>query len=385
MKDLISIKDLSKQDIDGLIKEALELKRELKTDLLKNTKIASLFFENSTRTRVSSETAVTDLGGQISGFAGSEGTSVQKGEPLIDSIRMFQVYGYKAIFMRHGLEGSARLAADNSNVPIINGGDGSNNHPTQTLLDLMTILDEKGTIDGLKIALIGDLKYGRTVHSLLQALEKYNVEVWLISPPNLKMQEWRINDYKEKTNRTPIITEDLERTIKEVDVLYVTRIQRERFEEGPEGEIEYKKVSGIYKINKESLKDAKRNMIILHPLPRFKHNLEISIDVDNTPYAKYIEQAKNGVFMRQAILLKVFGDGFEDKEIGETNEKLWKEVEITNGAKKGENFLYRLRNGTLIDHIECGKGTQVLKVLGMENYKNTPLIQAKNIKSISRG
>ncbi len=377
MKHIISIKDFSKQDIDDLINLALEIKNTNKQHNL-NKKIASLFFENSTRTRVSSETAAQNLNCYINGFSGAEGTSVKKGEPFKDTIKMFQAYDYKAIIMRHNLEGSARFAADNSDIPIINGGDGSNSHPTQTLLDLMTIKEIKHSLDNLKIALVGDLRYGRTTHSLLQSFKHYNIEVYLVSPENLKMPQWRIKDFKKNI----ITTQDLKKTIKQVDVLYMTRIQRERFPKGPEGELEYKKVSGIYKITKEILTQAKKDLIILHPLPRCKHDIEIHPEVDQTNHAKYFEQAKNGMYMRQAILLKILNKELKGKQPQkQKQENLWIDLPIKNGQKIGKNFLYKLKNGTLIDHIKSGKGFQVTKALGLQHYKETAMIHAKNMYS----
>ena len=377
MKDIISIKDFSKQDIDDLIELALEIKNKgIKEQI--NQKIASLFFENSTRTRVSSETAAANLNCYINGFSGSEGTSVKKGEPLKDTIKMFQAYDYKAIIMRHNLEGSARFAADNSNIPIINGGDGSNSHPTQTLLDLMTIKENKHSLNNLKIALVGDLKYGRTVHSLLKAFEHYNIQLFLVSPENLKMPGWRVQDFKKNV----ITTEELKKTIKNIDVLYMTRIQRERFPEGPEGELEYKKVSGIYKITKQLLTNAKEDLIILHPLPRCKHDIEIHPEVDHTKHAKYFEQAKNGMYMRQAILLKIFNQELKGKQQPkQKQESLWIDLPVKNGQKIGKNFLYRLSNGTLIDHIRPGEGFLVTKALNLQYYKETAMIHAKNMYS----
>jgi len=380
MKSVISIRDFSRKEIDSLIVLALEKKRSGTVKKL-NKKVASLFFENSTRTRTSSETAAENEVCYVNGFAGPEGTSVMKGEPLVDTVRMFEGYGYDAIVMRHNLEGAARLACDTVSIPVINGGDGSNSHPTQTLLDLMTIVEAKGKIDGLKIALVGDLKYGRTVHTLLQAFELYKVEVWLVSPEMLAMPEWRIEDYK-KAGKEVIFNDDLMQAISTVDVLYMTRIQRERFPEGPEGDFEYKKVSGIYNLNASMLKEAKKDLIILHPLPRYKHNLEIAIDVDKTPYARYIEQARNGMFMRQAIIERVFGKGFEErKKKNEEHNLLWQDLKIEHGKKMGQHMLYRLENGTLIDHIEAGKGESVIRVLGLGKYKETPMIYAKNLTS----
>lgn len=382
MKHIISINDFSRRDVESLIKTALKFKQNHSINQSNGKKIASLFFENSTRTRVSSETAAANLGFYLNGFAGAEGTSVKKGEPLIDTVRMFEGYGFDAVIIRHGSEGSARLAADHMQIPVINGGDGSANHPTQTLLDLMTIQEAFGKIDKLKIALVGDLKYGRTVHSLLQSFELFDVETWLVSPEILSMPTWRIQNYENRSGRKITVSANLRETVQNVDVLYMTRIQRERFPGGRDGEIEYQKVSGIYNLTADMLKKANKNLIVLHPLPRYKHNLEISMDVDQTPHARYFEQAKNGLYMRESILSAVFGKGFEGKPpTGNIQPDLWQNMEIPHGKKIGKNFLYRIDNGTLIDHIEVGKGSEILKVLEMEKLQNTALIYAKNLRS----
>lgn len=383
--DVISMRDFSRVKIDSLIDAALDLKQNgINHSFLKNKKVASLFFENSTRTRISSETAATDLCCTVNGFSGAEGTSVKKGEPLIDTVRMFAGYGHEAVIMRHSLEGSARFAADHLPVSIVNGGDGSNGHPTQTLLDLMTIKEIFSKIDGLKIALVGDLKYGRTVHSLLQALALYQVEVWLISPKELEMPFWRVQDYRNSTEKDVLITSALDKAIKEVDVLYMTRIQRERFPEGIDGEKEYQRVSSIYNLKAEMLKEAKNELIIMHPLPRYKHNLEISMDVDKTKHAKYFQQAENGRFMRQAVLQKVFSEA-KSKTNGKEEDPVWQDLPIINGNKKGERLIYRLDNGMLIDHLEQGKGLVVYKLLRLKNFKEITVVPALNIKSRRQG
>lgn len=385
--DVISIRDFSRTEIEELIWKALEIKQGSSFDeSLKNVKVASLFFEDSTRTRISSETAATDLFCTVKGFSGVEGTSVKKGEPFVDTLRMFAGYGNKAIILRHGLEGAARLAADILPVSVINSGDGCNGHPTQTLLDLMTLKEVFGTIDGLRIALVGDLKYGRTVHSLLQGLGLYDVEVWLISPPSLAMPTWRVEDYQQATGKKVAITPDLKEAIKKVDVLYMTRIQRERFPAGPEGELEYKQVSGSYNLKAAMLKEAREHLIVLHPLPRYKHNLEVAMDVDKTKHAKYFQQAENGLFMRQAVLKKVILGLSSPAKVEERKEELlWQELPIKDGQKKGEHMIYRLDNGILIDHIEGGKGLKVYKILGLDEKKETTVVPALGIRSQSFG
>jgi aspartate carbamoyltransferase catalytic subunit len=267
------------------------------SDMLKGKILATLFFEPSTRTRLSFEAAMHKLGGSTIGFAEAEIASVRKGENLADTVRTVENYA-DVIAIRHPLEGAARLAAEFAKVPIINGGSGAEEHPTQALLDLYTILKEKGTIDGLKIALVGDLRYGRTVHSLAYALSNYNVELYLVSPESLKMRREVLEEIKGKISVTE--ETDIAKVIPNLDVLYVTRIQKERFPDPAE----YMKVKGSYKIDLELLKRAKKDMIILHPLPRVD---EIASEVDGTPHARYFQQVWNGIVMRMALLALILG------------------------------------------------------------------------------
>jgi aspartate carbamoyltransferase catalytic subunit len=267
------------------------------SSMLKGKILATLFFEASTRTRLSFESAMHKLGGSTIGFAEAEMASIKKGENLADTIRTVENYA-DVIALRHPLEGAARLAAEFSKVPILNGGSGAEEHPTQALLDVYTMLKEKGKIDGLKIALVGDLRYGRTVHSLAYALSLYDVELYLISPESLKMRREVIQTIKEKipiTERT-----NLEKIVPTVDVLYVTRIQKERFPDPAE----YAKVKGSYKIDLETLKEAKQNLTLLHPLPRVD---EIAAEVDGTPHARYFQQVWNGIVVRMALLGLILG------------------------------------------------------------------------------
>ena len=385
MRKLISIKDLLRDDIELLIKKSLSMKNKGIKQSEKQIKIASLFFENSTRTRVSFETAAQNLGHYINGFSGIEGTSVKKGEPLIDTLKMFEGYGYQLIHMRHNLEGSSRYASDNCQCNIVNGGDGSNSHPTQTLIDLMTIKEKKGKLENIKIALIGDLKYGRTVHSLLQAMECFNSKIFLVSPESLAMSEWRKKDYSSKTGNELIISNNLNEVIKELDVLYVTRIQRERFPEGLEGDIEYKKVSGSYNINPELLQQAKNDLLILHPLPRYKFNMEISMDINQLDQCGYYDQATNGRFMRAAIIECLLNKKLNGKtREPNNNPQLWQSLSIKHGTKKGERMIYRLDNGTLIDHIEHNRGDLVRSLLGI-NSQEGPILVASGIRSKTYG
>ena len=301
-RDVVSIKDFSKQEIQSIFSYAKKMipyaKGEKTTSILKGTILASLFFEPSTRTRLSFESAMHRLGGKLIGFAEPSSTSLKKGESLADTIRMADAYS-DLIVLRHHQEGAARLAAEFADAPVLNGGDGAGQHPTQCLLDLFTIITEKKSIKNKHIALLGDLKYGRTVHSLAYALSLFGADLTFVSPDNLKMPKEVINECKE-LHVEPKSTTSLERVIKEVDVLYVTRIQRERF---PDAE-EYNKVVGTYKIDTELLQKAKEDMIIMHPLPRVT---EIDPEVDRTPHALYFKQAFNGVPVRMALLSLIAG------------------------------------------------------------------------------
>jgi aspartate carbamoyltransferase catalytic subunit len=297
-KDIISIRDLKKEEIEYILLKSYEVKNKYYPDALKGKVLANLFFEPSTRTRLSFEAAITHLGGNYFGIADPQSSSVQKGETLKDTIKT--VSGYcDAIVMRHPMEGSARAASEVTSIPIINAGDGSNQHPTQTLLDLYTIREQFGKIDNLNIGLLGDLKYGRTVHSLAMALSYYNVRLFFISPKLLKMPD----NYKQFLDKSKIKyneTENINDFGKDLDVLYVTRIQKERF-----GDIqEYEKVAGSYKINHEVLNDMNPKIKIMHPLPRVD---EIDSAIDDTDNAIYFEQAHNGIPVRQAILCLLTG------------------------------------------------------------------------------
>lgn len=296
LKNIISIKDFEREDVDYILNEAEKLEDIAKSkeisEELKGKILGLMFFEPSTRTRMSFETAMKRLGGEGIGFENSGSSSVSKGESIADTAKMFEGYS-DALVIRHELEGVSKFISDIVDVPVINAGDGAGQHPTQTLLDLYTIRKEIGEIDNLKIALIGDLKYGRTVHSLSNALGLYkNVTIYLVSPPELKMPQEVFHDIN-KTNVKWIETDSIEKIIDDVDVLYVTRIQKERF-----GDInEYLKIKGAYIIDKKMLEG--KDLIVMHPLPRID---EISTDVDNTKYNKYFTQAANAVPVRMAIL-----------------------------------------------------------------------------------
>ena len=299
MKHIVSIEDLDKKSIMDILKRAKELvpiaKGKKKSKVLEGKILATCFFEASTRTRLSFESAMQRLGGGCIGFADPSSTSHLKGETLSDTIQMIAAYS-DTIVLRHPREGSAKLASEVSKVPIINGGDGAGQHPTQTLLDLFTIKEEIGKLERLKVGMLGDLRYGRTVHSLSQALDRFNAKLFFISPEILAMPSYVTDELKNHWSTHRNINE----VLSELDVLYVTRIQRERF---PDIE-DYKEVAGAYKIDVELLRKAKPELKIMHPLPRVN---EISTDVDKTKHAAYFRQAFNGVPVRMAILEKLLG------------------------------------------------------------------------------
>lgn len=297
-RDIISIRDFSKDEILHILKTAQKMDKKPDPALLKGKVMASLFFEPSTRTRLSFESAMTRLGGSVIGFSEPGTTSLKKGETLWDTIKMVEKYA-DVIVMRHPVEGAARLAAEATEMPVINGGDGANQHPTQTLLDLYTIQKAKGRIDGLNIGFLGDLKYGRTVHSLAIALSHFNTTLYFISPEALKMPDSYLEELGKKRIKYYEET-DLMKAVGKLDILYATRIQKERFPDP----MEYKKYAGIYKLDKSILPHVKPSLKIMHPLPRVD---EMHPELDETPHALYFEQAGNGIPVRQAVLSLVLG------------------------------------------------------------------------------
>ncbi len=300
IKDIISMNDMSKEEILNILKIAEKIEdtsEEEKLKFLHGKIISTLFFEPSTRTKMSFESAALRLGAEILHFPPLELTSLKKGESFTDTIKMVESYS-DVIVVRHPYDGAARLAANTSKKPVLNAGDGSNQHPSQTLLDLYTILKEKGTLNNISIAFVGDLKYGRTVHSLVKALTHFNPKIYFISPEILQMPQYLLDDL-DKNNIKYEILKDFRDCLNKIDVFYMTRIQRERF---PDIE-DYEKVKGVYVINKENIVGkCKEDMIILHPLPRVD---EIATDLDDTKYALYFKQAKNGIPVRQAMIMTV--------------------------------------------------------------------------------
>jgi aspartate carbamoyltransferase catalytic subunit len=297
-KSLVSITDFTKEQYLRILDIAAGFEKNPNQKLLNDHVVASLFFEPSTRTRLSFETAANRLGARVIGFSDSGSTSVKKGETLKDTIIMVSGYA-DIIVMRHPREGAARWASEVSSVPVINAGDGANQHPTQCLLDMYSIMQTQGTLDNLNIAFVGDLKYGRTVHSLVQAMCNFNTTFHLVSPDELKLPSASKMHIKNNNLAYHQYTE-LADVIPLADIIYMTRIQQERFSDP----LEYEKVKNSYVLNQALLHNCKPNMKILHPLPRVN---EISEDVDVTPQAFYFKQAENGVYVRQALLAAIAG------------------------------------------------------------------------------
>jgi aspartate carbamoyltransferase catalytic subunit len=297
-KDIISINDLSREELELVLDTAASLKANPQPELLKHKVIASCFFEASTRTRLSFETSMHRLGASVVGFSDSSNTSLgKKGETLADTISVISTY-VDAIVMRHPQEGAARLATEFSGgIPVLNAGDGANQHPTQTLLDLFTIQETQGHLDNIKIAMVGDLKYGRTVHSLAQALAKFNGNrFYFIAPDALAMPGYILSLLEEKGIEYSLHS-SIDEVVSEIDILYMTRVQKERLDPS-----EYANVKAQFVLRAADLTNAQPHLKVLHPLPRID---EITPDVDKTPYAWYFQQAGNGIFARQALLALV--------------------------------------------------------------------------------
>lgn len=300
MRSIIDISDLSVEEIDELIRTALDIidNPDKYSHICNGKKLATLFFEPSTRTRLSFEAAMYELGGNVLGFSEAKSSSASKGESVADTAKVVSCYA-DIIAMRHPKEGAALVAANNASVPVINAGDGGHCHPTQTLADLLTIKREKGRLDDLTVGFCGDLKFGRTVHSLITALSRYTgINIVLISPDELKLPSYVKQDVLSKNNISYEQTTDLEAVIGKLDILYMTRVQRERFF----NEEDYLRLKDSYILTPEKLKNAKSDLAILHPLPRVN---EISVAIDSDPRACYFKQVLNGKYMRMALILKL--------------------------------------------------------------------------------
>ncbi len=310
MKDCIDILDLTTEEIDELIHTAMDMMEnpEKYSHCMKGKRLATLFYEPSTRTRLSFESAMQTMGGDVIGFTGAQSSSASKGESVHDtSIVVSQLADI--IAMRHNMEGAPMVAAQSCNIPVINAGDGGHNHPTQTLADLCTIYREKGRLDNLTVGFVGDLKYGRTVHSLLNALARYKgLKVVLISPEELKVPAWVKEDILEKHNISYVEVTNMEENLKDLDVLYMTRIQKERFDSVET----YERLKDVYILNAKKMEKAKSDCIVLHPLPRVN---EISVDLDDDPRACYFKQVYNGRYMRMALIKKLLSEKPERPEL----------------------------------------------------------------------
>ena len=302
MKYLIDPMDLSVEEIDELIDIANDIikDRTRYQDVCRHKILATLFFEPSTRTRLSFESAMLSLGGNVLGFSSASNTSASKGESVSDTISVVSSY-CDIIAMRHPKEGAPLVATRRSKVPLINAGDGGHNHPTQTLTDLLTISREKGRLDNLTIGFCGDLKFGRTVHSLTKAMSRYkNIKFVFIAPPELKIPEYLKHDLLDAKNLDYKEAETIEEVIEDLDILYMTRVQKERFF----NEQDYIRLKDTYILDLNKLEKSKSDLIVMHPLPRVN---EIAIEVDDDPRAKYFDQVQNGRFMRMALILKMLG------------------------------------------------------------------------------
>ncbi len=302
MRSLIDILDLSVEEIAALIARAEDIiaNPEKYAEICRHKKLATLFFEPSTRTRLSFEAAMMELGGNVLGFSEANSSSASKGESVSDTVKVVSCYA-DIIAMRHPKEGAPMVASMKASIPVINAGDGGHNHPTQTLADLLTIHREKGRFSGLNIGLCGDLKFGRTVHSLINAVARYeNVRFTLISPNELRLPDYVLKDTLDKNNIPYVETESLEAVMPELDILYMTRVQRERFF----NEADYIRLKDSYILTPEKLIPAKSDLCVLHPLPRVN---EIAVAVDDDPRACYFKQALNGKYMRMALILMLLG------------------------------------------------------------------------------
>ena len=297
-RNLISISDYNKEEYLYILKLAEDFEKNPVQDVAKEKVVATLFFEPSTRTRLSFESAANRMGARVIGFSDASNSSTAKGESLADTIKTVSCYA-DIIVMRHPIEGAARLASEVATVPVINAGDGANQHPTQCMLDLYSIQKTQGSLDNLNIALVGDLKYGRTVHSLVEAMCNFNTTFHLISPDSLKLPS-SVKMHIKKSNLTYYQYTEIQEAIDKVDILYMTRVQRERFLDIQD----YEKVKNSYILDKSMLKKVKPNMKVLHPLPRVN---EIATNVDSMPQAYYFQQAQNGVYVRQALIAAILG------------------------------------------------------------------------------
>ena len=354
MRHLLDTTDLSLEEVDGIISTAIDIinNKEKYAHVCDGKKLATLFFEPSTRTRLSFEAAMMELGGNVLGFSEAASSSASKGETVEDTVRMVSCYA-DIIAMRHPLEGAPRVASFKSGVPIINAGDGGHSHPTQTLTDLLTIFREKGRLDNMTIGLCGDLKFGRTVHSLIKAMTRYkNVKFVLISPNELKVPEYIIENIEKAGAEYKEVTK-LEDVISELDILYMTRVQRERFF----NEADYIRLKDTYILDNSKMALARPDMCVLHPLPRVN---EIAVEVDDDPRACYFRQVLNGKYVRMALIATLLGLAYKQMNIDS------------------------IQNGIVLDHIAAGKALQIYNDLHLDKLDCSVAI-IKNVKSQKMG
>lgn len=325
MRSLIDITDFTVEEIDELLKTACDISENPKkyAEVCHGKKLATLFFEPSTRTRLSFEAAMMELGGNVIGFSSASSTSASKGESIADTAKIISCYA-DIIAMRHPKEGAPLVAARNASIPVINAGDGGHCHPTQTLADLLTIYRELGRLENLTIGCCGDLKYGRTVHSLLAALTRYkNIKIVLISPKELQLPDYTKHEVLDSNGMSYVETTSLEEAMPELDILYMTRIQQERFDSYDE----YMRLKDSYILTVDKMATAKKDMRILHPLPRVN---EMSVKLDSDPRAAYFRQALNGKYMRMALILKLLKEAEEGKQMPELEDVVVDELQCTN-------------------------------------------------------
>lgn len=376
-RDVISMRDFGREEVLAILARCRDFEKNRKA-LLEGRVLANLFFEPSTRTRLSFDAAMKRLGGQTIGFADAVATSISKGESLWDTIRVAEGY-CDVIVIRHPAEGSARLAAEATKLPVINGGDGSNQHPTQTLLDLYTLKKRTGRLEKLKVAFVGDLKYGRTVHSLTTALSRFGgCTLRFVAPESLQIPA----EYLEELQARGVpytLHARLEEVVPDTDVLYMTRIQRERMPD----EAEYERVKRVFHLTSEQLRHARPNLKVMHPLPRNKENLELDFSVDATPHAYYYRQAENGLAVRVTLLALLTG-GIETPEHrrpareAQPQRARFEPVEPGPGGKT-RKYLFAIEDGTVIDHILPGRSGLVKSVLSLP--EGVPVLVAENLES----
>jgi len=389
-QDIITIGQLSIDEILFILETTDSIKNDFVSNkgknykgILEDKKMISAFFEDSTRTRTSFTEAMTQLGGKVQGFAGTQGTSVNKGESIYHTIKMLEGYGADAIVVRHKLEGTAQLLADKFVIPVLNAGDGAHEHPTQTLLDLYTIKETQKRLDNLTVALVGDLKYGRTVHSLATALSLFkNNKVYLVSPKEVSMPEKFLTLMKDKGTEY-IVTTNLEEAVKNSDIVYMTRLQQERLP--PDLAPLYDSLASKFKLEKIMLKNARKNLKILHPLPIPRFVQEVSPSVEYTDFCHYFEQAQNGLYTRMALLgltLGMLESPDFSKPISNLQPTNFNEVFLDQKRTSDKNIA-DITNGIIIDHLPAGSSDEVIRIMNYQDMDN--VFAGRNVKSTAFG